>query len=62
LRTTPTRARAITQSREQEDIEPFIQFMVAQHTKGLSAQIAAYEKSKTTGDRKSTGEGYSMIF
>ena len=53
---------AITQSREQENLEPFIQFMAAQHTKELSAQIEAYDKSKTTGERKSASEGFSMIF
>ncbi|MFY8035744.1 MAG: Fic family protein [Cyclobacteriaceae bacterium] len=53
---------ATTQSREQENLEPFIQFMAAQHAKELSAQIAAYDKSKTAGEKKSTSEGFSMIF
>jgi Fic family protein len=53
---------AITQSREQENLEPFIQFMAEQHVKELSAQITAYNKSKTAGEKKSTSEGFSMIF
>lgn len=53
---------AITQSREQGNLEPFIQFMAAQHVKELSAQIAAYDKSKIAGEKKSTSEGFSMIF
>lgn len=53
---------AITRAREQETVEPFIQFMAIQHAKELSAQIAAFSKSKIAGDLKSKGEGYSMIF
>ncbi len=53
---------AITQSRDQENLESFIQFLAAQHAKELSAQIAAYDKSKTAGEKKSTSEGFSMIF
>jgi hypothetical protein len=36
--------------------------MAEQHIKELSAQITAYNKSKTAGEKKSTSEGFSMIF
>jgi hypothetical protein len=36
--------------------------MAAQHAKELSAQIAAFDKSKTAGEKKSTSEGFSMLF
>jgi Fic family protein len=54
---------ALKATREQRDTSKIINFLTAQHIRGLTAEIEAFKKSQKQGDKfKNSDDGYSLIF